>query len=281
LNREKILIISVVFILGIIYLLFSTEPFLTSKITEVSSAKFSDKRPNYCRLINGENECIGSEVFKYLSPYPADFEQMYELIFYGKINDLSRVDKKYWEQPEILPTWKTSGIDIYLKPEEGRFGAFGFGCYPSEATVTLNPGQAVKLTTWLHTSWGIQNLQGMSLKVVYPSHADSDQGISVVQDPSVSNYFDSSVAPDVVLLGPTWPFFESETFDHDGWIVPVTVDIKVHPGIPAGTYAVGLMPYEPPLNMNDDWTLKYKLRYTPIQYYHIGKPYFTVFLNVE
>jgi len=78
--------------------------------------------------------------------------------------------------------------------------------------------------------------------VVYPSHADSDQGISVVQDPSVSNYFDSSVTPDVVLLGPTWPFFESETFDHDGWIVPVTVEIRVHPGTPAGSYAVGLMP---------------------------------------
>jgi len=282
LKKEIILIISIIFILSIIYLLFSNKFFLTAKITEVSKVENSDKRPNYCKLIDDENKCIRTEVFKYLSPYPSDFQQMYELIFYGKINDLSRVDKKYWEQPEILPTWQTSGIDIYLKPEMGRFGAFGFGCYPSEATVNLKSGQAVKLTTWLHTSWGIQNLQGMSLKLIYPSHADSEQGISVVQDPSVSYYFDSSVIPNVVLLGPTWPYFESGTsFDHDGWIVPVAVEIKVHPGTPSGTYAVGLMPYEPPVKMNDDWTLKYKLRYTSIQYYNIGKPYFTVFLNVE
>jgi len=282
LKNEKILIISVVFILGIICLSFYAKPFLTSMVTEVSKTNPTDLRPKYCNLIDGKNKCISSEVFKYLPPYPADFQQMYELIFYGKINDLSRVDGKYWEQPEILPTWKTSGVDIYLKPEKGRFGAFGFGCYPSEATTTLNPGQAVKLTTWLHTSWGIQNLQGMSLKVIYPSHAESEQGVSVVQDTLVSNYFDSSVTPNVILLGPTWPYFESGTsFDHDGWIVPITVEIKVHPETPTGTYAVGLMPYEPPQNMNDDWTLKYKLRYTPIQYYNIGKPYFTVFLNVE
>lgn len=281
-KKEIILIISVVAILSIIYILFYSKNFLTPKIIEVSKSDSSDNRPNYCKLIDNENKCIKSEIFKYLPPYPADFEQMYELIFYGKINDLSRVDKKYWEQPEILPTWKTSGIDIYLNPEKGRFGAFGFGCYPSEATTTLKPGQAVKLTTWLHTTWGIQNLQGMSLKAIYPSHAESEQGISVSQESSVSNYFDSSVVPNVVLLGPTWPYFESGTsFDHNGWIVPVTVEIKVHPETPAGSYAVGLMPYEPPQKMNDDWILKYKLRYTPIQYYNIGKPYFTVFLNVE
>ena len=280
-KREKILIISVVFILGIIYISFYTRPFITSRITGVAKAP-QDRRPDHCNLIDGENKCIDSEAFKYLSPYPSDFQQMYELVFYGKINDLSRVNREYLEQPEMLPTWKTSGIDIYLKPEKGRFGAFGFGCYPSEAIATLKPGQAVRLTTWLHTSWAIQNLQGMSLKVVYPSHAESEQGMSVVQNPSVSNYFDSSVSPDIVLLGPTWPYFESKShFDHDGWVVPVTVEIRVRPGTPAGTYAVGLMPFEPPQNMNDEWTLKYKLRYTPIQYYHIGKPYFTVFLNVE
>lgn len=154
-KKEIILIISVVFILSIIYLLFSNKLFLTSKFTEVSKVENSDTRPNYCKLIDDENKCIRIEVFKYLSPYPSDFQQMYELIFYGKINDLSRVDRKYWEQPEILPTWETSGIDIYLKSEKDRFGAFGFGCYPSEAAVNLKPGQAVKLTTWLHTSWGI------------------------------------------------------------------------------------------------------------------------------
>jgi len=282
LKRGIILIISLVVILGIIYFLFSVKFPLTLKITEVSKVEASSTRPNYCKLIDGENKCIRSDVFKYLFPYPSDFEQMYELIFYGKINDLSRVDKKYWEQPEILPTWKTSGIDIYLEPEKGRFGAFGFGCYPSEATVTLKPSQAVKLTTWLHTSWGIQNLQGMSLKVIYPSHADSEQGISVLQESSVSNYFDSSVTPNVVLLGPTWPYFESGTsFDHNGWIVPVTVEIKVHQDTPKGTYAVGIMPSSPPQDKNDEWTLKYKLRYSPIQQFYLGKPYFTVFLNVE
>lgn len=280
-DKEKTLIIGIIIVLGIIYLVFTTNSF-TARFSDISKTTPSDARPNYCRLIDDENKCIRSDVFKYLPAYSSDFQQMYELIFYGKINDLSRVDKKYWQQPEILPTWQTSGIDIYLKPEKNRFGAFGFGCYPSEAIATLKPGQAVKLTTYLHTSWGIQNLQGMSLKLIYPSHADSEQGINVIQDASVSNYFDSSVSPDIVLLGPTWPYFETGTsFDHDGWIVPVTLDIKVHPETPKGTYAVGLMPYGPPLKMNDDWTLKYKLRYTPIQFYNIGKPYFTVFLNVE
>jgi len=281
-NRKKLVLIGIIFIIGISFLILRNQS-ITSQIIEVQNKNEPKSlRPNYCGTVNGKEKCIDPQTFKYLPDYPSDFVQIYELVYYGKINDLSKIDEKYWKQPEILPTWKTSGVNAYLNPEKGRFGAFGLGCYPAEVVAKVTPGQAVKLTTWLHTSWAIQTLQGMSLGVVYPTHADSTSGIAVEQDPSISRYFDASVSSKVVLLGPTWPYFESgPEFDHDGWILPITIDIKVHYDTPKGTYALGVMPYSPPQDKNDEWTLKYKLRYSPIQQFYLGKPYFTVFLNVE
>ena len=248
-----------------------------------SSESTQDFRPSYCKFVDGERKCVDPKIFQYLPPYPKDFMQIYHLVYYGKINNLSAISEEYWKQPEILPTWKTSGIDAYLNPEPGRFGAFGFGCYPSEAFVSLKPGEAARITTWLHTSWAVQTLQGMSLKIIYPSHAESSRGIAIEQDPSVvKNYFEASVTPNVVLLGPTWPYFEhGSKFEHDGWIVPITIEIRTRKEIPKGNYVVGVMPSLPPEDKNEEWTLKYKLRYTPIQFFQIGKPYFTMFITVE
>ena len=281
-KNEKILLL-----VAIVVILFFSAYIFREKISSsgffVLSNESKSFRPEYCRFVNGERKCIDPKIFQFLPEYPRDFKQVYYLVYYGKIKDLSKVNEKYWKQPEIIPTWEVTGVNVYLNPKSERFGAFGFGCYPAESVVRLRPGQAVNLTTWLHTSWGVQTLQGMSLKVVYPSHASSLTGISVEQDPSiVENYFTSTVSPDVVLLGPTWPYFEAgPTFHHDGWIVPVSLDIKVHPDTPRGTYAVGIMPSSPPEDKNDEWILEYKLRYTPVQFYHVGKPYFTVFLRVE
>lgn len=279
--REKAPLILSSLLLLIFLILFSQKNYISGMFTK--SIEPQDYRPSYCKFVNGEKKCIDPKIFQYLPPYPKDFMQIYHLVYYGKINNLTAIGEEYWKQPEILPTWRSSGIDTYLNPEPGRFGAFGFGCYPSEAFVKLKPGEAVKITTWLHTSWAVQTLQGMFLKIVYPTHAESSKGISVKQDPSVAEkYFETSVSPNVVLLGPTWPYFEhGPKFGHDGWIVPITVEIKAREGIPKGNYLVGVMPTQPPEDKNEEWTLKYKLRYTPIQFFQIGKPYFTIFVTVE
>jgi len=258
--------------------------------THISS---SSQRPEYCVdappdfkpyhptvILKDGKKCINNDfVFQNLPPYPKDMREIYELVYYRKINDLSIINESYYKNPEFYPGWYYTGKDTFLNPPINRFGAFGYGCYPADTIAFVKPGQALKLTTFIKSGWVVETFQGMQLIPTFPSSANSSyMGWSVEQDPEkVKDYFIIDIEPDVFLLEPAFPVFL------EGWARKITVDIKIKPNTPPGRYVIGIMPVNPPQEYSDKWLLKYKLRYVDIGSSpgSIGRPCYQVFIEVS
>jgi hypothetical protein len=273
-NKKGIFIISLLIILAVITMFFGTN---------ISGAS-SSNRPDYCDkntlklgsyLIQGK--CIPKAVFTELPPYPKNLNDIKLLVKFSKVRDLTTIGEEYYKQPEFYENWDPAGIDSFLNPPGGYFGAFGFGTYPADVIVNLKSGQSFKVGTFFKTSWGIQTYQGMQLITVFPEHAESVMGNVTVDQKSdkVKNYFEVSTNSNLFVLGPTFGVFSKD------WVKLVTIDVKVKSDTPSGKYVVGITPIEPPVEYQDKWLSQYGLNYVSAGESGVGRPFFQIFIEVE
>ncbi len=231
------------------------------------------KRPAYFGSIT-------DEIFKELPSFPKDFYVIKLLFELGKVTDPSKITIDYWKQPEFYPQFEEQGVSMMTNPPKGRWGAFGYGSYPSE-TVVLSPKQGTfKVHFFLHTSWLVQTYQGLSLSASFPASATlqktsfPDNTKSIVQDASVvRDYFDVDVSPSVILLEPAFPVFKPE------WTQMVTVTVKVK-NPPSGKYAIGINAGAAPAEKANEWLWKYKTNYVGGAGHSIGMPWYTIYIDV-
>jgi len=281
-NRSRFYSKKLLFIIFLVIILAAIVIFFQTRIT--GSFISTDNRPEYCEESTGgfipfltNRKCISRLVFAELPPYPKNINEIKLLVEYGKIRDLATIGEQYYKQPEFYQNWDHSGIDSFLNPPGGYFGAFGFGTYPADVVAKLKPGQSLKLGTFFKTSWGIQTYQGMQLTHIFPEHAESRKdNIAVDQIPdNVRNYFDVSIEPDLFILGPTFSVFNKD------WVKLVTVIVKVRPDTPLGKYIVGVTPIAPPVEFEDRWLTQYGLNYVSAGQSDVGRPFFQIFIEIE
>jgi len=273
-NKKGIFIISLLIILAVITMFFGTN---------ISGAS-SGSRPDYCEkntlkigsyLVQGK--CIPKTVFSELPPYPKNLNDIKLLVKFAKVRDLTTIGEEYYKQPEFYENWDPSGIDSFLNPPGGYFGASGFGTYPADVVVKLKSGQSFKVGTFFKASWGVQTYQGMQLITVFPQHAESVMGnVTINQKPDkIKNYFEVSTTPNLFILGPAFG-----TFNKD-WVKLIAVDVKVKSDTPIGKYAIGITPIEPPVEYEDKWLSQYGLNYKSAGGSDVGRPFFQIFIEVE
>lgn len=231
------------------------------------------KRPSYFGSIT-------DEIFKELPAFPKDFYIVKLLFELGKVTDPTKITSEYYKQPEFYPQFESQGVQMMSNPPQGRWGAFGYGTYPSE-TVVLTPRQGeFQAGFFFYTSWIVQTYQGLSLTTTFPSRATlmksyfPDNTQTVIQDPAiVSKYFEVSVSPNVLLLEPAFPVFKSN------WAQQIIVTVKVK-NPPPGKYAISLYAGDPPSDKGNEWLWKYKNNYVGGTAHSIGAPMYSIFIEV-
>jgi hypothetical protein len=231
------------------------------------------KRPAYFGSIT-------NEVFKDLPPFPKDFYIIKLLFELGKITDGTKITPEYWKQPEFYPQFEDQGVAMMANPPTGRWGAFGYGTYPSETVVLTPRNNKFRVIFFLHTSWLVQTYQGMGLSYSFPRHAElqktlyPDNTKAVLQDPAnVSKYFHVKISPDVILLEPAFPVVKN------GWAHAIAVDVEVK-NAPPGKYAIGVDIGDAPSEKANEWLWKYKTNYVGGSSHSIGIPWYTIFVQV-
>lgn len=242
-------------------------------------------RPSYCD--SPFKNCLTFYPYFYkLPPMPRDFDVMKTLFKAGRV-DPSLISEEYWKQPEWYEDFITSGVMLYkgyppkscwiqainepipenclirsLIDEERisccypREVSFGYRAYPSERTIVISKGKEINLTIYLYASWTVSNYQGMQLIAAFPDSVliwgEMDGKKSFEQDPEeTKKYFDVKVNPKVILLGPTYPTFESE------WTKRIMIKIRSKVETPKGYYIISLNPTKPPAEMEKKWRSSY------------------------
>ncbi len=220
--------------------------------------------------------------FRNLPPFPEDFYRLRILVIYGKIYDLDTVDETYWKQPEFIPGFEEHAVRLINQPQAGRWGAFGYGAYPADTSVSTSPGEEFEVVTFFHTSWLVETYQGIKPVVVYNAESQMPsqdlQGSSTVsQDPEkVKTYFEVKVDPEMTVLGPTYPVLDYE------WTKKIKVDVKVKEGTPPGKYVIGVNIGAPSADFNDQMYKKYLNLYTTSgNTVGVGRPFYQIAVEVK
>ncbi len=241
----------------------------------IAERNFSSVRPEYFGPYT-------SRVFSKLPPMPRDFYEIDLLVTKGLWSNTSYLTRDYWIQPEFYPQFEEQGIDLMLNPPTGRFGAFGYGTYPSELVVLTYPGAKINTAFFVHTSWLVETYQGMGFDFVYPpngflrsSDFPNDTNRTVTQDPQVvRRYIRGTISPSNVLLAPAYPVFD------ENWAQKIDVNLDIAPDTPPGRYLAGVDIVAPPQEKADEWFNQYRTRYTSSGGTGIGTPWFSMFIEV-
>lgn len=231
------------------------------------------KRPDY----------LPSIVFSKLPPMPKDFYVVDLLVDKGIFTDVNRIEEAYWKQPEFYPTFEDQGVELYQHPPQGRWAAFGVGSYPSELIVLSPRNNQFEVAFMMYTSWLVETYQGTKFNYGFPKSGNillsdfPDGSRDVIQDPAVvKEYFDVEITPNEILLEPAFPLFEKN------WVQKIKVKVKVKDA-PPGKYLIGVGSEAPSKEKADEWLWKYKNRYTDaaVSYGGIGRPWFSIFIDIQ
>ncbi len=238
---------------------------------QLEEAKLKSERPDY----------LPAEVYKNLPAFPGDFYPVDALFGVGRMTDYVNLEEKYWKQPEFYPTFEMN-LDKIKNPNVNAFYAFGYGAYPGDIGVGVNPGDDFTVATFFYSSWLVETWQGTKMQHFYPVQTGiPNQNLigtqfTVIQDPeTVKNYFDVSIEPNVILLEPSSPIFGYN------WTQKILVHIKVKPDTPKGRYAIGVNPVAPPKEYSDKWVKQYLTRYADASSGLAGRPFFQIVVDVS
>jgi hypothetical protein len=257
------------------------------------------QRPSYCDGLPYLSNCLPYyPVFSHIPMMPKDFWVFYYLIKAGRL-DFSDVDERYWKQPEFYGDTFTrpgggaemmreyiasKGVLCRIAPNGTEICGpvwyfMGYGTYPAEAGVTMRAGMTDTLLTFFYTSFNVYAWQGMQLYVDYPASIttvlEMDGKKSFEQDPEVTKqYFDIEVNPKILLLEPAVPHF------YYNWTQRVEIKVHAKENTPPGYYVIGIYITSPPEELNHQWTLEYYGYYQPVGGVALGRPQFTIVVEI-
>jgi len=241
----------------------------------IAERNFTSVRPEYFGPFT-------SQVFSKLPPMPRDFYEIDLLVTKGLWSNTSYITRDYWIQPEFYPEFEAQGVELMLNPPTGRFGAFGYGTYPSELVVLTYPGAHISTAFFVHTSWLVETYQGMGFELVYPANGflrssdfPNSDNRTVTQDQQVvRRYIRGRMSPSYAVFGPAYPAFD------ENWAHKIEVNLDIDPNTPPGRYIVGADIVAPPADKAEEWFTQYKSRYTSAGGTGIGTPWFSMFIEV-
>jgi hypothetical protein len=220
-------------------------------------------------------------MFKNLPEMPADFYQMRDSMRSGKIRDLGKIGLEYYMQPEWFPNFEEAGLPLLQNPPEGRWGAFGFGSYPSDTVSTLVAGDTLKLHFYMRSSYLVETYQGISLTASFPESEAMVEGYTlpdgsagVTQDPAVKNYFDVEVSPKIFVLEPNFPIYSK-----NGTIL-VELSVTAKENAEPGNYVVAVDAGDAPDELHEQLAEMYGNRYAGSSFTKINRPYYRAFIVV-
>jgi len=217
-------------------------------------------------------------------------------IITGTLSNICNIEEEYWKNPEFYPGWEKAKNSYYLHHSYSSWGAYGYGTYPADAGVNiknLKEGEEIEFCTFFKAAFNIETYQGIKLE-------------------SIENeYFKVEITPNEFLLEPTFPVFK------EGWIKKLRIKITAKQDVPEGNYIVGFNVVFPDKETNEEmvWEVLRKdvpkdpeyiercieslknnvyfsdqceslyinrrKKYVSGGTYSIGRPFYTVKINVE
>lgn len=214
-------------------------------------------RPDY--------EGVDKSIFENLPPYPKDFKEVWNLVYFGRLNTLENFsydypDEAYWKQPEFYADAFERNLYAW---RNNMFYIAGSGPYPADVVIlNLTRCEWFDVITFWHVSpVPVTKYQGLGFVISYPRNGSTRMGsIRVSQDPEVAKAcFDVQIQPGYILLSPTYPKFSYN------WTQKIKARIYVKPTCPKGTYLIQVSPGDPPADVEADWIRRYKLKYASMK----------------
>ena len=139
--------------------------------------------------------------------------------------NISEIPEEYYKRPEFYPTYKT-----YIDKTDNKQTAFyGYGAYPGEISYNVKAFKAsnyVDVYTFVHSSYGVGNYQGLRLYLKSPDE----------------KLFETITEPSDILLS---PFLLGSQEIPNNWTYRIKMRITARNDIPEGRYVFKLSAGQP------------------------------------
>lgn len=190
------------------------------------------------------------EIFSELPKPAEDFSEIAYLFASGKYFTIGFLGPEYYKQPELFPNFKSIGLRYYTRPDPSNWVTNGYGTYPSEQSDTLKKGGREEFTgvVFVHSAWGVQTFQGLSIQPSAETLEHFDIDISYEDDGRVVN-------GRTFLLEPTFPKF------YKNWAYKVIIDGKLKPDTLPGQYRASFNVEVPPKEKQEEWQFEHRSIY--------------------
>jgi|GEM_PF-1620156 len=200
-----------------------------------------------------------------------------EVLLFAKVNETTGVETvayTIFHTSWLVETYQGLKLDA-VYPSEGHTIANQFS--DGTRTVTQNSSEVSKYFETEFISLEPKCSRGDYNSITGRCEWDSATGggcYSIYNATTKKCVFTPSLSPDVLLLEPAFPIFQS------GWAQKVGLKIRVKPGTPKGKYLIGIGVSPPPKEVADKWLMEYKLIYTSTGIFGLDMPWFQVFVEV-
>jgi hypothetical protein len=239
-----------------------------------------------------DREYLPRKMFCQLPDKSKDFNEYMILYSYGRIEDLERIPKDVWIQPEFSTSWTGEILKILQHPPEDRIG--GGGQLPqidnADAGIILSRGDTGRLNFIVRNSPLSIFFLGMTLRETYPAYQTlefEDINIQTTQNPDTARQcFNVNITPDEFALAPSFPVIVyDEEYQYSKMI---RVLITVNDDCPPGEYVLGINPAPPSKEFSNDYYEKeFRGKKILTKYSSVGgfigidRPFFRAFINVK
>lgn len=189
---------------------------------------------------------------------PSDFFEVRNELMVGNFSDAESLEREYFEQPEFVPKFFENGLPYWKREKFDRKGMQGFGILAGEKQVRLKKGEEKQVFVFLHSAWGVETFQGISLAV-----EGMPEGVKV------------EIEPVEFLLSPTFPIIKQ------GWNHKVKIKIRVLESASAGNFVLSFTGKSPSSEKNKEWKEFYGSKYVSGSISGIANQLLSIQVSVE
>jgi len=184
------------------------------------------------------------EAFVDLPLMPEDFGETIHLMQEGNFDAVAKgLGEEYFKQPEFLPKFEEIGLNYWTKHDTTRWGREGFGIYPSDQTAVVSIGEEIELVAFVHTAYGVETFQGLSLYSFFP------------EEENAAGIFSVKIEQENILLGPSYPIMDGN------WMQKIVIKIKAKENAIPGDYLIGFNAGSPEQDLSKEWAEKFGPKY--------------------
>ncbi|MCR4368567.1 MAG: hypothetical protein NUV67_01530 [archaeon] len=196
-------------------------------------------------------------VFLNLPEFPQDFNKIVFLYQSNEFSDELFFSEKYYLQPEFYPSFAPSGLSKWLYPDAGYWAAYGYGSYPLKKTIQLKRGEKKSVAFFMHSGYGVQSWQGVSITAQQTLGAESVA---------------TEIAEPDFLLGPNFPKFSSS------WAKKVVVKVSADENA-SGEHSFMFTVARPPSALKEEWS-NVRSPYFDAATVQSGKPLYELIVQI-